>query len=206
MDEHQWVTAIRLGSIFANTDTFSSVYGTGASASDTVLDVESYGLPPDQWKIEAEGWFETSLAKMQAYAVEFANNRGLLGRLGSLSFPGSNSSTLPVWHAQCGHQRSANPGGYQNFSFPGVMVLCCFGVLACFGKIVTGLWTSIPVYSDLMRTQSCDMNETLKRHATREDADRIILDCIYSSYGSSNFTAHVRSTTASWPEYSSGSA
>lgn len=132
LSQTQVVTGLRLLSILQNSATFSSVYGTGSQAllaSNKVLGTRSAGLPPNQWEIEAEGWFQTSLAKMQAYAVEFANNRGHVAAFANLTFPGSNSSTLPIWHHQCRSQRVANPGQYQVFSFLGLMILLFAGGL-----------------------------------------------------------------------------
>jgi hypothetical protein len=48
-------------------------------ASDQVLNFKCLGLPNNQWRKEVEGWFETSLAKIQVYAVEFSSNAAGLG-------------------------------------------------------------------------------------------------------------------------------
>jgi hypothetical protein len=75
----QTITAQRIIQYLSNSDTYSSVFGSGAAAlkaSDHVLNFKCLSLPDDQWRTEVEGWFETSLAKIQAYAVEFPSATG----------------------------------------------------------------------------------------------------------------------------------
>lgn len=139
MNSQQFVTSQRILEMFKNTDTFSSVYGTGSAAlraSDTVLGTLSTGLPANQWEIEAEGWFQISLAKMQAYAVEYASNSDRLGPYGIVHFPGANDVTRPIWHSQCFSQRIANPGQYQVFSLLALMLLLVFGIFFFVAKEV----------------------------------------------------------------------
>jgi hypothetical protein len=126
----QSVTAQRLIHYFSNTDTYSSVYGSGPSAlkaSDSVLNLISSGLPFNQWRTEVEGWFETSLAKLQAYTVEYAANTADLGPYGSIEFLNSNTSTLPTWQNQCRNQKISNTGQYQTFSFFGLVFTAAVG-------------------------------------------------------------------------------
>lgn len=128
-----------------NTDTYTSVYGTGSAAlkaSDTVLGILSSGLPSNQWEIEAEGWFQISLAKMQAYAVEYARNSERLKPYGILHFPAANQTTRPIWHSQCFAQRIANPGQYQVFSFLGLMLLLVLGIFFLIAAQLVARFTS----------------------------------------------------------------
>jgi hypothetical protein len=128
----QTVTAQRVLEYLANTNTFASVYSTGSNAlkaSDTVLGLFSNGLPPDQWRTEVEGWFETSLSKLQAYAVEYADVTADLGPGGVVQFPLANTTSESEWLRQCNSQKISNTGQYQTFSFFGLMFTLVFGVV-----------------------------------------------------------------------------
>ena len=96
----------------------STYYGTAGLgsaalfATSVVLDTVSPGLPEDQWRKEAIGWFQISLAKLQPYMVECASNTENPGPLGSIvSHPLSNSSGnyideegYAAWRVQCQNQ------------------------------------------------------------------------------------------------------
>jgi hypothetical protein len=135
----QLVTAQRLIRIITNTDTYSSVYGSGPSAlkaSDRVLYLVSPGLPDNQWQIEVEGWIETSLAKMQAYAVEYAVNTADIGPYGSVGYPLANNTTLAEWEAQCWQQKIRNTGQYQTFSFFGLIFTASVGTAIIVASLI----------------------------------------------------------------------
>jgi len=137
----QFVTAQRLIYYFSSSDTYTSVFGFGASAlkaSDQVLNFKCLSLPYNQWRKEVEGWFETSLAKIQAYAVEYASNTAALGNHATISFPGANSSTLATWRSQCNAQKIRNTGGYQTFSFFGIVFILVMGTVII-GTATVGL-------------------------------------------------------------------
>jgi hypothetical protein len=128
----QMVTAQRLLVYLANTNTFASVYSTGSNAlkaSDAVLGLLSNGLPPEQWRTEVEGWFETSLTKLQAYAVEYADVTANLGPGGAVQFPLANTTSESEWIRQCNNQKISNTGQYQTFSFFGLMFTLVFGMV-----------------------------------------------------------------------------
>lgn len=126
----QSITAQRIIQYSSNSDTYSSVFGSGAAAlksSDHVLNFKCLSLPNDQWRTEVEGWFETSLAKIQAYAVEFPSATSDFAPYGSLGFPGANASTNKMWEDQCDNQKIRSTGGYQTFSFFGLIFTLSIG-------------------------------------------------------------------------------
>jgi hypothetical protein len=127
----QTITAQRIIQYLSNSDTYSSVFGSGAAAlkaSDHVLNFKCLSLPDDQWRTEVEGWFETSLAKIQAYAVEFPSATGDFAPYGSLGFLGANASTNKTWEDQCNNQKIRSTGGYQTFSFFGLIFTLSVGL------------------------------------------------------------------------------
>jgi hypothetical protein len=122
----QTITAQRIIQYLSNSGTYSSVLGSGAAAlkaSDPMLNFKCLSLPDDQWRTEVEGWFETSLANIQAYAVEFPSATGDFAPYGSLGFPGVNASTNKMWEDQCNNQKIRSTGGYQTFSFGLIFML-----------------------------------------------------------------------------------
>jgi hypothetical protein len=134
----QTVTSERLDLLSVNTNTFSSVYGTGGEAlkaSNRVLNFLSPSLPDDQWKTEAQGWFETSLAKMQAYVVEFADVTADMNEFnsnGTVSFINTDGEFLAAWKSACANQKISNTGQYQTFSFFGIVFLVVVGCAIIF--------------------------------------------------------------------------
>lgn len=142
----QMVTAWRLWYYFSRSSTYSSVYGTGPSAlkmSDSILNFGGPAPPVDQWQTEVEGWFQTSLAKIQAYAVEYTSNTADLGPRGFVQFPLVNGTTESAWKAQCRNQKIRSTGSYQTFSFFGLIFTASVGafiiILAfCLKSIVHG--------------------------------------------------------------------
>jgi hypothetical protein len=77
LNELQLATAQRIITAFELTATFNAVNLLGDIAflaCNRLAELTSTGLPPNQWQIEVQGWFETSLAKMQAYMVEYVTN------------------------------------------------------------------------------------------------------------------------------------
>jgi hypothetical protein len=67
------------------------------------------------------------LAKIQAYAVEFPSATGDFAPYGSLGFPGANASTNKTWEDQCNNQKIRSTGGYQIFSFFGLIFTLSVG-------------------------------------------------------------------------------
>jgi hypothetical protein len=85
-----------------------------------MFDRMSAGLPDNQWMLEAESWFATSLAGLQQWGVKYVSGPGPDEVLSELSVNWTNDGS-PETKALCGSQKIfAN--GYQNFS---VLGLCC---------------------------------------------------------------------------------
>jgi hypothetical protein len=108
---------------------FYSVSGRGSSAlkaQSTVFTLTQVGqLPGNQWQIELDGWFATSLASLQLYLYEKA-----LGPVDVLVNGGSiNTPTNTYEQALCRRQMIRSVSGYQNFSTLGVAIIL---VLGCF--------------------------------------------------------------------------
>lgn len=131
LNDYQYVTAWRLIQVFGAVSTFYSINGLGDNAllaRRNVFQVISSGLPSNQWQIEVRGWFDTSLAKLQAYVVSYVTNTVDLGPHGTIHSPDANG--LPrerVAASFCHNQRVLNTGGYQTFVFSGIMVIVCVG-------------------------------------------------------------------------------
>ena len=131
LNDAQSVTAQRLYYAFMRSSTYYSIFdsATGAlKASDTVIGYLSPGLPSNQWQTEVEGWFQTSLAKIQAYAVEYAANMATLGPFGTVSFP-DESIGRRSWESQCKAQKINSVAGYQTFSLFGLVFTCVAGMV-----------------------------------------------------------------------------
>jgi hypothetical protein len=132
LNNYQLATAQRLIPRLADCSTFYAINGLGDNAllvRRNVFQNLCTGLPANQWQIEVQGWFETSLAKLQAYVVEYAANPTNLGPHATLFTP--DPSGLPTEQAAwwfCNNQRIHNTGGYQSFYFLGIMVVVCLSV------------------------------------------------------------------------------
>jgi hypothetical protein len=131
LNSYQAATAQRFMRLLAWTSTFETVFDLGSQAllaHDLVRLSTSPGLPEDQWQLEARGWFETSLAKLQDYIVQFAVNTADLGKYGYVMAPDpeGNPEQQALLHF-CGNQRIRNTGGYRSFSFLGLMIVICLG-------------------------------------------------------------------------------
>lgn len=108
---------------------FYSVSGRGSSAlkaQSTVFTLTQVAqLPINQWQIELDGWFATSLASLQLYLYEKALGPvDVLENGGSISRPSN-----PYEQALCQRQMIRNVSGYQNFSTLGVAIIL---ILGCF--------------------------------------------------------------------------
>jgi hypothetical protein len=120
----QSVAAQRITFYFARSDTYTNVYGSGGSAllfSSNINVLEAPAPPFDQWRVEVESWFQTGLAKMQAYAVEYVNVTADLGPDGNVGFPDTKGGLGDAWVEQCRNQKIRNTGSFQTFSYFGVV-------------------------------------------------------------------------------------
>lgn len=133
LNDYQIATAQRLLYALSLTGTYTTVNSLG----DTALFARNHlsgiimseGLPDNQWQIEVQGWFETSLAKLQSYVVEWAANLADLGPEGSVIAPSPTGDAVDLASLNmCSNQRIRNTGGYQSFSFLGLMIVTCVGL------------------------------------------------------------------------------
>ncbi|OCL08835.1 hypothetical protein AOQ84DRAFT_292365 [Glonium stellatum] len=101
-------------------------------ASELIFYGVSPGLPSNQWQIEVENWFRTSLAKAQASVVSFVNQPTAYAPYITVdrvsAWPSSQSDKQANLN-QCSNQRIQNLGTTQNFSFFGVMLVVTTSVL-----------------------------------------------------------------------------
>ncbi|WKT51599.1 hypothetical protein QSH57_016569 [Fusarium oxysporum f. sp. vasinfectum] len=130
----QKITAGRINAALVNSNTYNSVLNLGASApfaNSILVNVISTGLPDDQWRTEALGWFQTSLAKLQAYMIEYAfKDARSLGPYAIVTSPRNLNATNSEEAAensaaldQCKNQLVQVAAEVQNFSFLGVMII-----------------------------------------------------------------------------------
>jgi hypothetical protein len=94
----------------------------------------STGLPPYQWQLEIERWFQSSLAKMQGFMVQFASKRDVQPPLyvitpdrfsGIHTPPGFSEAMSDI----CNKQFIQSTGQAQSFSFLGLMIVVVVTVL-----------------------------------------------------------------------------
>jgi len=131
LNDAQKVTAQRLYYAFTRSSTYYSIFDSAPGAlkaSDTIVGYLSPGLPNNQWQTEVEGWFQTSLAKLQAYTVAYAANTADLGPFGTVSFP-DESIGQRSWESQCKAQKINSVAGYQTFSLFGLVFTFVVGAV-----------------------------------------------------------------------------
>ncbi|KAK2484291.1 hypothetical protein H9L39_06083 [Fusarium oxysporum f. sp. albedinis] len=119
----QLSTADRILYSLAQSNTYTTVANLGTAAlwaNNMVTGHISYGLPDDQWKTEVIGWFQTNLAMLQAYVVDFASNTADLGPFGYVEPPRSTYQ-----QEQCTQQLVQAVGEVQNFSVCGMFIIVC---------------------------------------------------------------------------------
>ncbi|KAF2093320.1 hypothetical protein NA57DRAFT_61448 [Rhizodiscina lignyota] len=112
--------------LYNDTTIFDSA-GHTLKASNTIITYLSPGLPSTQCQMEAESWFQTSLAKIQGYAVEYAANTDNLGPFSSVFFPDMSLGRLS-WEKQCKAQKINSVAGYQTFSLFGLIFTFVVGM------------------------------------------------------------------------------
>ena len=130
-NDAQIATSKRLLGQPADAQMFTSVDGLGSAAlrvRDMTYNSRSPDIPADQWQIELDGWFETSLANLQNQVVAFATKEiddlGLYP-FGNLTFYGDERSEL---EAMCDQQIIRSVGGFQSFTVFGVILIVALGV------------------------------------------------------------------------------
>ena len=108
--------------MIADGTTYSSVDVIGPDALQIWKKVYGFiapGVPENQWQIEVEGWLKTTLAKRQAYMVEYAVNTAQLSPHGHIGLLVANNTLYEEWKAQCFNQKISILGAYHNLSFFG---------------------------------------------------------------------------------------
>lgn len=116
---------------------FSSLYsnlaGRGVSAlraQEFVHDLESDPLPDDQWMIEVESWFNTGLARLQKFMVEYA--AGPQNVIEGAQIFKANSS---ISKSMCRNQKVHSKGDTINFS----VIRLALVLIVCSVLILTNL-------------------------------------------------------------------
>lgn len=172
-------TAGRIVTALAQSDIYTSVAGVGAGAlwANNVAAMNiSPGLPSNQWQIEVQGWFQTSLAKLQAYMVEYASNTAGLGPFGRIDLQYGNRMNVSdsegdaALRAQCENQLVRTTGDVTNFSFWGVMIIACISAFLvaldfALGRIMNLLTRYLRFGSAAETARQADGNLHLLRRA-----------------------------------------
>ncbi|KAE8349837.1 hypothetical protein BDV28DRAFT_52778 [Aspergillus coremiiformis] len=118
---------------------FYAVQGRGGSALNIAQKLYNgiqYQVPPNQWQIEVSTWFALSLAKEQAWAVEWATE--------PQNFPPREDGQNLTWdysppttvaaEQQCRNQLVHNSGDYKSLSLLGMgLILALGGVIILLG-------------------------------------------------------------------------
>lgn len=135
----QLLSAARLFVAVSATSTYSVVANLGVSSlwanSKLFNNILSTGLPPNQWQIEVLGWFQTTLAMVQAAIVEFASNDN---GVTPYAIPSTNAALRPVmnnvkeYREGCKTQLVQTAGEVQNFDLLGVLIIICISILLIF--------------------------------------------------------------------------
>ena len=157
LNDAQLMTAIRILTHMTPSTLYYNVMslrGTSLWANDLVYGTFSPGLPENQWQVEALGWFQSSLTKLQLYTAEFAANAGDLGPYGSVRTPRgmlgnlTGSRDLAQFEAlqdQCSNQLVRTTGEVQNFSVLGLMIILCVSLTIIILDMASGVligWVS----------------------------------------------------------------
>ncbi|KAJ6781152.1 hypothetical protein PWT90_07863 [Aphanocladium album] len=133
----QRLTAFRLILTLINSSSFNIIQNLGVSAlwsnSRVFLNL-SPGLPSNQWQTEVLGWFQTGLARIQGYVVDFASNEiGLSpyaveqSGIGNRTMVGESAGRRGYQY-QCKNQLVQTAGEVQNFNFVAVVVIVVLSV------------------------------------------------------------------------------
>lgn len=143
----QLATAQRVVLAWTNShiyDVVSGQSGEALAANSLLTHLWSPGLPDNQWQIEVNGWFETSLANMQHRIVEFPTNTwapdststdnyiGVIAAKDWHDGPGSNEGMMELCHRQL--VRSS--GEYQSFHVAGIIIIAVVS-----GALIMTSWT-----------------------------------------------------------------
>lgn len=126
-DHQEVIIMFDLGAIGTST-TYWVTNGLGMApllAQEMATGLTSAGLPNNQWQLEFQTWFKTTLASIQVSILAFPVQPKDLG-------PG-----LGFWPASitdratrdfCSNMRIQNTGGYQSFSTLGLIIILALGI------------------------------------------------------------------------------
>lgn len=107
---------------------FSSAFGLGTGAllaRDVVFDdLASQALPGNQWELEASNFFAISLARLQAFFVDFTSKSSDFVMGQSLS-----PATADQQRYICERQKVRNLGGYESFTAAAIFIILGVGML-----------------------------------------------------------------------------
>lgn len=133
LNPYQTATALRLLGTLAASSTYSIVNylsGSWLFAQERLIGIVSTSLPSNQWQIEFQGWFETSLAKIQALTVSYPMQPANLKPYGWVSPPDAKGSPVDrAAYSLCSNQRVRNVESYQSFSGLGLVIIVVLGSL-----------------------------------------------------------------------------
>jgi hypothetical protein len=119
----QLFTADRILYSLIQSNTYNTVANLGTAAlwaNNMVIGHISHGLPETQWHTEVIGWFQTNLAMLQGYVIDFTSNTADLGPFGYVQLPADRDQ-----QDQYINQLVQAVGEVQNFSVCGVMIIVC---------------------------------------------------------------------------------
>ncbi|KAF2716923.1 hypothetical protein K431DRAFT_234249, partial [Polychaeton citri CBS 116435] len=115
-----------------------SLYATDYLATDA----GSQPVPDNQWEKEAEGWFQTVLARMQYLDTVFANIPLSIVNANQIHVVPPPTKEL---QAKCGQQRIATPPQYQSYNFFALVFIAFFGIVVPGAAIaLKGIHNRIP--------------------------------------------------------------
>lgn len=132
LNDVQNATALRLFSVFSQSSTSGIVQylSSPLAASDRLANLISASLPPNQWQIEVQGWFETSLVKIQALVTAYPTQPADLEPFGRVVQPNKTGGSIDrASYSLCSNQRVRNTGSYQSFSALGLIIIIVLGTI-----------------------------------------------------------------------------
>lgn len=130
LSELQVATAGRIANAMPFDNMYYSVNGRDASAlraSETCFDSDQSALPNNQWQIEVDAWFATSLARLQQSMVDYAVGPGDVPAGVNVIHP----SSIPD-QVMCRSQKIKATPGVQNFSALGAAIILVVGTVFIF--------------------------------------------------------------------------
>ncbi|KAK5711445.1 hypothetical protein LTR15_012518 [Elasticomyces elasticus] len=127
LSDVQLATVTRIGMGLRFDNIYYSVNGRGASAlraSETCSDNQQLTLQKNQWQVEVDSMFATTLARLQQSMVDYA--------VGPTDLPPGIKAVYPSTYADkamCRQQKIKTTTGFQNFSFLGTAIIIFGGTI-----------------------------------------------------------------------------